>query len=181
MGTEGWSMGNVFLDFIGGLLTVAQLLVDSWSTNDWSAITGDLPKLLLGNVSMLFDIVFMVQHPLCIISTCGGRLHCTRRRARSARCRSMCVGHKSHTNRSSDLHHHGDPQPSPRKMKRRKAPTAESSSLSACAPGAGGLCWYRQPERSCWREMPTKHCCGQWAYLQQQSVPRCSSALPDPC
>mmetsp|Transcript_52592 Transcript_52592/g.94419 ORF Transcript_52592/g.94419 Transcript_52592/m.94419 type:complete len:311 (+) Transcript_52592:40-972(+) len=60
--TEGWTIYNVLLDFSGGLLSVAQLLVDAIRKDDWSAITGDPAKLLLGNVSVFFDLIFMIQH-----------------------------------------------------------------------------------------------------------------------
>jgi len=39
--TEGWNIANVLLDFTGGLLSVAQLLVDAAPTGDWSAVSGD--------------------------------------------------------------------------------------------------------------------------------------------
>lgn len=60
--TEGWTIHNILLDFIGGSLSVAQLLLDAGRTNDWSAVTGNPAKLMLGNVSMFFDVIFMVQH-----------------------------------------------------------------------------------------------------------------------
>eukprot|EP00929_Paragymnodinium_shiwhaense_P094649 TRINITY_DN5536_c0_g1_i2.p1 TRINITY_DN5536_c0_g1~~TRINITY_DN5536_c0_g1_i2.p1 ORF type:complete len:339 (+),score=43.68 TRINITY_DN5536_c0_g1_i2:57-1073(+) len=60
--TVGWNIHNVLLDFFGGMLSVAQLVLDAWLAQDWTAISGDPAKLLLGNISMLFDIVFMVQH-----------------------------------------------------------------------------------------------------------------------
>mmetsp|Transcript_44872 Transcript_44872/g.115199 ORF Transcript_44872/g.115199 Transcript_44872/m.115199 type:complete len:307 (-) Transcript_44872:44-964(-) len=60
--TDGWCIENVLLDWTGGLLSVAQLVLDGWATADWSAVTGDPAKFLLGNVSMFFDVIFMVQH-----------------------------------------------------------------------------------------------------------------------
>jgi len=60
--TVGVSIHNFLLDFTGGTLSVAQLLMDSGITGDWSAITGDIAKFGLGAVSMLFDVVFLVQH-----------------------------------------------------------------------------------------------------------------------
>mmetsp|Transcript_125169 Transcript_125169/g.325228 ORF Transcript_125169/g.325228 Transcript_125169/m.325228 type:complete len:317 (+) Transcript_125169:56-1006(+) len=72
--TEGWNIANVLLDFTGGLLSVLQLLVDGWATSDWSAVTGDPAKFLLGNISMLFDLIFMVQH-YCLYSGGGGGRH----------------------------------------------------------------------------------------------------------
>ena len=62
--TAGWSIDQILLDFIGGVLSVAQLVIDSSMQSDWSGITGNPVKLGLGNVSIVFDIVFMVQHYL---------------------------------------------------------------------------------------------------------------------
>lgn len=60
--TEGWNIYNVLLDFLGGCLSVAQLLLDAWLDHSWSKVWGDPVKLLLGNISMVFDVIFMVQH-----------------------------------------------------------------------------------------------------------------------
>lgn len=60
--TDGWNIYNVLLDFIGGFLSVAQLLLDAWVGGDWSAVRGDPVKLMLGNCAIVFDIIFMMQH-----------------------------------------------------------------------------------------------------------------------
>ncbi len=71
--TSGWSIGNVLLDFGGGLLSVAQLVFDSWRKgriypiseslqDNWSGIIGDPVKFFLGLLSMMFDVIFMIQH-----------------------------------------------------------------------------------------------------------------------
>lgn len=60
--TKGWSIGQILLDFLGGILSIAQLLLDSWLQGDWSGVTGNPTKFALGNVSMLYDLVFMTQH-----------------------------------------------------------------------------------------------------------------------
>jgi cystinosin len=60
--TVGWSIGQILLDLVGGVLSIAQLVIDSSLQNDWSGITGNPVKLGLGNVSILFDLVFMCQH-----------------------------------------------------------------------------------------------------------------------
>ena len=36
--TLGWSIGNVFLDFAGGALSVLQLVMDCWLANDWTGM-----------------------------------------------------------------------------------------------------------------------------------------------
>lgn len=60
--TSGWSIVQILLDFTGGILSIAQLLVDSLRQGDWSGVTGNPVKLALGNVSMAYDVVFIVQH-----------------------------------------------------------------------------------------------------------------------
>ena len=60
--TSGWSIAQILLDFSGGLLSIAQLVIDSLRQGDWSGVTGNPVKLLLGNVSMAYDVVFIVQH-----------------------------------------------------------------------------------------------------------------------
>lgn len=52
----------ILLDFTGGVLSFIQLLLDSSFAQDWSGVTGNPAKLLLSNVSIVFDLLFMVQH-----------------------------------------------------------------------------------------------------------------------
>jgi cystinosin len=60
--THGWSIAQILLDFIGGILSISQLGIDSYLQHDWSGITGNPVKLALGNVSIFFDVIFMFQH-----------------------------------------------------------------------------------------------------------------------
>ncbi|CAE7558865.1 unnamed protein product [Symbiodinium pilosum] len=60
--TAGWTIYNVLLDLSGGFLSVAQLLLDASLSDDWSKVSGDPAKLMLGNVSVFFDLIFIVQH-----------------------------------------------------------------------------------------------------------------------
>ncbi|CAF4783266.1 unnamed protein product [Rotaria sp. Silwood1] len=60
--TEGWSIGNILLDFTGGLFSLLQMFLLSTNYNDWSSIFGSPTKLGLGLFSILFDILFIVQH-----------------------------------------------------------------------------------------------------------------------
>lgn len=60
--TEGWSILQILLDFGGGVLSIAQQAIDSYQQGDWSGITGNPVKFMLGNVSMVYDLVFIVQH-----------------------------------------------------------------------------------------------------------------------
>lgn len=60
--TFGWSIAQVLLDLLGGVCSIAQLLIDSSLQNDWSGLTGNPVKFGLGNISFVVDAVFMVQH-----------------------------------------------------------------------------------------------------------------------
>ncbi|KAL1988113.1 hypothetical protein VTN96DRAFT_1144 [Rasamsonia emersonii] len=60
--TVGWNIWQILLDFAGGVLSIGQLILDSAFQEDWSGVTGNPLKFLLGNISILFDLLFMVQH-----------------------------------------------------------------------------------------------------------------------
>ncbi|XP_003389186.1 PREDICTED: cystinosin-like [Amphimedon queenslandica] len=60
--TVGWSIGNVLLDFTGGMLSMLQMFLISYNYNDWKSIFGDPTKFGLGLFSVCFDLLFMVQH-----------------------------------------------------------------------------------------------------------------------
>ena len=81
--TDGFSIGGVLLDMTGGFLSILQMFLlaynngsYSWSCwhcffltilicnvlDDWDSIFGDPTKFGLGLFSVLFDLLFMVQH-----------------------------------------------------------------------------------------------------------------------
>ncbi|CAH0626775.1 unnamed protein product [Chrysodeixis includens] len=60
--TVGWSIGNIFLDFTGGFLSIFQMVVNAHNYNDWVSFFGDFTKFGLGAFSLSFDIFFMIQH-----------------------------------------------------------------------------------------------------------------------
>ena len=60
--TLGWNINQVLLDFSGGLFSVFQLCMEAFMKSDMSAVTGDPVKFGLGLVSVIFDIMFMIQH-----------------------------------------------------------------------------------------------------------------------
>ena len=60
--TVGWSICNILLDFSGGLLSFAQLVVDAANKGDYSLISDNPVKLGLSFVSIGFDLLFMIQH-----------------------------------------------------------------------------------------------------------------------
>ncbi|KAL8734197.1 MAG: hypothetical protein Q9166_001683 [cf. Caloplaca sp. 2 TL-2023] len=60
--TVGWSIYQNLMDLLGGVLSVLQLVIDSSLEGDWSGITGNPVKFGLGNVTIVFGMVFMLQH-----------------------------------------------------------------------------------------------------------------------
>ncbi|KAG9762578.1 hypothetical protein KCU73_g1849, partial [Aureobasidium melanogenum] len=60
--TAGWAIDMIWLDFIGGIMSLLQLIIDSAMQADWSGITGNPAKLFLAVFSLCFDMVFFVQH-----------------------------------------------------------------------------------------------------------------------
>lgn len=60
--TVGWSIHQILLDFSGSFLSIAQQAVDSYLQHDWSGITGNPVKFSLGNISILYNAIFLVQH-----------------------------------------------------------------------------------------------------------------------
>lgn len=63
--TKGWAIETILLDLIGGVLSLAQLCIDSALQADWTdGIKGNPVKFLLSIVSLLFDFIFIAQHYL---------------------------------------------------------------------------------------------------------------------
>ena len=60
--TVGWSIGNILLDFSGGILSILQMFIVSYNNNDWASIFGDFTKFGLGLFSCCFDVLFIFQH-----------------------------------------------------------------------------------------------------------------------
>lgn len=60
--TAGWAIDMIWCDFIGGILSLLQLVIDSALEADWSGTTGNPAKLFLAVFSLCFDTVFFVQH-----------------------------------------------------------------------------------------------------------------------
>ncbi|XP_032072379.1 cystinosin [Thamnophis elegans] len=60
--TSGWSIGNVLLDFTGGAFSLIQMFLQSYNNDEWKLVFGDPTKFGLGLFSIVFDIVFMIQH-----------------------------------------------------------------------------------------------------------------------
>lgn len=60
--TSGFSIGTALYDFTGGLLSIAQQILDGVLMHDFSAVTGSPVKFGLGLISLFYDIAFMIQH-----------------------------------------------------------------------------------------------------------------------
>ncbi|KAF7382018.1 hypothetical protein HZH66_013450 [Vespula vulgaris] len=60
--TVGWSIGNIFLDFTGGILSMLQMILNAYNYDDWESIFGDPTKFGLGFFSVAFDVFFIIQH-----------------------------------------------------------------------------------------------------------------------
>lgn len=60
--TRGWSIVNILLDFTGGALSLLQITLDAAVVGDWSGLLGNPVKTGLGVISIVFDILFMLQH-----------------------------------------------------------------------------------------------------------------------
>ena len=60
--TVGWNIMQVLLDLSGGIFSVAQLLIDSALQGDWTGFTANPIKFWLGNLSIVFDAIFIYQH-----------------------------------------------------------------------------------------------------------------------
>ncbi|KAL8737887.1 MAG: hypothetical protein Q9181_001259 [Wetmoreana brouardii] len=60
--TVGWSIEQILMDVVGGVLSVGQIVIDSLLEGDWSGLTGNPVKFVLGNVTVVADAVFLWQH-----------------------------------------------------------------------------------------------------------------------
>lgn len=60
--TVGWSIYNVLFDLGGGFASITQLLLDGYRSGNMIGIQGTISKLLLGAISVTFDIIFILQH-----------------------------------------------------------------------------------------------------------------------
>ncbi|KAK4875904.1 hypothetical protein RN001_012326, partial [Aquatica leii] len=60
--TIGWSIGVVILNTIGGICSLGQMIFDSYNYDDWLSIFGNPTKFGLGLFTVLFQILFIIQH-----------------------------------------------------------------------------------------------------------------------
>lgn len=59
--TVGWAVGNVLLDFSGGVLSLAQTLLNGYRFG-WTGVYANPIKFALGFVSIAYDVFFLFQH-----------------------------------------------------------------------------------------------------------------------
>lgn len=60
--TDGFSIGNILLDLLGGFTNYGQMAVQSIDQKSWVNFYGNIGKTLLSLVSIFFDILFIIQH-----------------------------------------------------------------------------------------------------------------------
>jgi len=60
--TVGGSIENIILDFTGGVLSLAQMVLDAGLDNDWGSMSSNPGKLGIAILSIAFDVVFLIQH-----------------------------------------------------------------------------------------------------------------------
>ncbi|KAK7338501.1 hypothetical protein VNO77_19113 [Canavalia gladiata] len=60
--TDGFSIDNILLDLFGGIANYGQMVVQSVDQNSWVNFYGNIGKVLLSLISVVFDIVFIIQH-----------------------------------------------------------------------------------------------------------------------
>lgn len=52
----------MLLDLVGSVFSLGQLFIDASLQGSWEGVTGNPVKFGLGNISIVFDIIFMYQH-----------------------------------------------------------------------------------------------------------------------
>ncbi|GAB2279353.1 hypothetical protein Dimus_013995 [Dionaea muscipula] len=60
--TDGFSIGNILLDFLGGVTNYGQMATQSIDQNSWVNFYGNIGKTMISLVSISFDILFIFQH-----------------------------------------------------------------------------------------------------------------------
>ncbi|GJQ70985.1 putative L-cystine transmembrane transporter [Trypoxylus dichotomus] len=60
--TVGWNIYNVVADVTGGIFSISQMFLNAYNLDQWKSLIENPTKFWLGVVSILFDIIFIVQH-----------------------------------------------------------------------------------------------------------------------
>lgn len=93
--TEGWSIGNVLLDFTGGAFSLIQMFLLAYNNDDWAAIFGDPTKFGLGVFSIAFDILFIIQHYALYRDQSGGKVDVVDQRYPEIDEKASLINHKT--------------------------------------------------------------------------------------
>ena len=60
--TVGFNIIGIWLDILGGILSILQMLTLAFNFKDWTSIIGNFAKFLLGFVSIAYNLFFIIQH-----------------------------------------------------------------------------------------------------------------------
>ncbi|XP_046915529.2 cystinosin homolog [Dermatophagoides farinae] len=60
--TAGWTIWMIWLDITGGSFSMLQMLTIAYNYDDWRTLLGNLPKFGLGLASVVYDLIFLIQH-----------------------------------------------------------------------------------------------------------------------
>eukprot|EP00357_Protocruzia_adherens_P008667 CAMPEP_0114986736 /NCGR_PEP_ID=MMETSP0216-20121206/8593_1 /TAXON_ID=223996 /ORGANISM="Protocruzia adherens, Strain Boccale" /LENGTH=277 /DNA_ID=CAMNT_0002349207 /DNA_START=31 /DNA_END=864 /DNA_ORIENTATION=+ len=64
--TVGWNIFNIMMDFTGGFFSFMQIVIDSGNSGNWDIFSSggalNIVKFSLSVISMVFDVLFMIQH-----------------------------------------------------------------------------------------------------------------------
>ncbi|RYQ86362.1 hypothetical protein Ahy_B10g106030 isoform A [Arachis hypogaea] len=60
--TDGFSIGGVLLDFSGGVFNYSQMAVQSIDQGSWVNFYGNMGKVLISLVTIVYDSILMLQH-----------------------------------------------------------------------------------------------------------------------
>ncbi|KAL2335234.1 hypothetical protein Fmac_016447 [Flemingia macrophylla] len=60
--TDGFSIGSVLLDFSGGVFNYSQMAVQSIDQGSWVNFYGNIGKVLISLVTIIYDSILMCQH-----------------------------------------------------------------------------------------------------------------------
>ncbi|KAI3970335.1 hypothetical protein MKX01_023982 [Papaver californicum] len=60
--TDGWAIGCILLDLVGGVTNYAQMLTQSVDQGSFVNFYGNLGKSLLSLVTIFYDLIFLFQH-----------------------------------------------------------------------------------------------------------------------
>ena len=90
--TVGMSISQWIMDFTGGIFSLSQEILDAALRNEWVALEGNFVKLLLSVFTLMYDMVFFVQHYCLYAENNEKIINEYKRKMRLARVRELVVG-----------------------------------------------------------------------------------------